>query len=273
MPDPSSNRPLLLVGAGKMGAALLGGWLDGGIDPESVVVVDPDPPPDSRQLLRKAGVSVHSAPPSGLVAMVVVLAVKPQMMDAVLPVIRDAVGADTTVLSIAAGTPLARLEGGLGSVGIVRSMPNTPAQVGRGITVAIGNERVRPEARELIDRLLGSVGEVAWLDDEGAIDAVTAVSGSGPAYVFLLAECLAEAAVEAGLPRDLALRLARGTVEGAGELLYRSEMTPTELRRNVTSPGGTTAAALTVLMGEDGLEALLKKAVAAAKRRSEELAG
>lgn len=256
-----------------MGAALLGGWLDSGVDAGAVVVIDPQPPPESLALMKDAGVAVHATPPPDLAPLVVVLAIKPQMMDAVLPVVRPLVGAETLVLSIAAGTTLARLETGVGPVAIVRSMPNTPAQVGRGITVAIGNAGVTTAGRALVDRLLGAVGEVAWLDDEAAIDAVTAVSGSGPAYVFLLAECLAEAAVEAGLPPDLALRLARRTVDGAGELLYRSQMTPTELRRNVTSPGGTTEAALEVLNAEDGLGSLLKKAVAAAKRRSEDLAG
>jgi pyrroline-5-carboxylate reductase len=269
----SSADPLVLVGAGKMGGALLAGWLDGGLDPQAVVVVDPSPPPDSAALLAEAGISLLAAPPSEVVARVVVLAIKPQIMADALPRLRSLVGPRTTVLSIAAGTTLAALEAGLGPAAIVRSIPNTPAQVGRGITVAVANARVGEADRELVHLLLEAVGEIAWVDEEAKIDAVTAVSGSGPAYVFLFAECLAEAAVAAGLPSELAQRLARATVEGAGELLHRTDLSPAELRRNVTSPGGTTAAALSILMAKDGLAPLMERAVAAAKRRSEELSG
>jgi pyrroline-5-carboxylate reductase len=165
------------------------------------------------------------------------------------------------------------LEAGLGPTAIVRAMPNTPAQIGRGITAAVANPRVTPAAKALVTALLEAVGEVVWVEDEALIDAVTAVSGSGPAYVFLLAECLAEAGVEAGLPPEIAARLARATVAGAGELLNRSELPHYQLRRNVTSPGGTTAAALEVLMGEDGLGPLMRRAVVAATKRSRELSG
>jgi pyrroline-5-carboxylate reductase len=222
-------------------------------------------------MLEAAGIAAAAAPPPGVTAGIVVLAIKPQIMGDALPGLRAMIGAETTILSIAAGTTLANLEAGLGPAAIVRAMPNTPAQVGRGITAAVANQRVSPEARALVTDLLKAVGDVAWVDAEAQIDAVTAVSGSGPAYVFLFAECLAEAAIEAGLPPELAARFARATVAGAGELLYRSDLPPATLRTNVTSPGGTTAAALGVLMAEDGLGPLLARAVAAAKKRSEEL--
>ncbi|MCC2112529.1 MAG: pyrroline-5-carboxylate reductase, partial [Hyphomicrobiales bacterium] len=201
-------------------------------------------------------------------------AVKPQMMAAVLPGLRHLASAATVVVSIAAGTTVNTLRAGLGpDVAVVRAMPNTPAQVGRGITAAYAMPEVTLAQRSVVARLLEAVGGIVWLDDEAEIDAVTAVSGSGPAYVFLLAECLAEAGVKAGLPADIAARLARDTVSGAGELLYQSDLDPATLRKNVTSPGGTTAAALEVLMGPDGLAELMQKAVAAAAGRSRELAG
>ena len=267
--DPAS--PLALVGAGKMGGALLSGWLERGLDPQAVVVIDPAPPEDSAAMLSLAGIVPRAAVPEGVTAKVVVVAVKPQIMGKVLPGLRPLLGPETVVLSIAAGTTLTSLEAGLGAAAIVRSIPNTPAQIGRGITGAVANPRVDAAAKTLVTGLLEAVGAVVWVDRESDIDAVTAVSGSGPAYVFLLAECLAEAAAALGLPAELAGRLARATVEGAGELLYRSELSPAELRRNVTSPNGTTAAALSVLMAEDGLGPLMTRAVAAARKRSEEL--
>jgi pyrroline-5-carboxylate reductase len=269
----SAGAPLALVGAGKMGGALLQGWLDRGLDPKSVLVIDPSPPADSAAFLTKVGVKSLGAPPVGATARVIVIAVKPQIIAKVLPGLRPLIGTDTIALSIAAGTTLASLEAGLGSAAIVRSIPNTPAQVGRGITAAVANPRVTAGARALVTVLLEAVGEVVWVADEALIDAVTAVSGSGPAYVFLLAECLAEAAVAVGLAPDVAAQLARATVTGAGELLHRSELSPAELRKNVTSPTGTTAAALAILMGEDGLAPLMTRAVAAARKRSEELSG
>lgn len=256
-----------------MGGALLAGWLEGGLDPRAVIVVDPAPPDDSRAFLERAGVTVDEKLRSGTSALAIVVAVKPQMMAAVLPTLRPLVGSGTIAVSIAAGTTLANLESGLGPMAAVRSMPNTPAQVGRGITAAVANGRVGVDGKGLVTSLLEAVGDVVWLDDEALIDAVTAVSGSGPAYVFLLAECLAEAGVEAGLPPDIAAQLARATVAGSGELLRRSDLPAGQLRKNVTSPGGTTAAALEILMGEGGLAPLLKRAVAAARKRSEELSG
>ena len=269
----SPKSPLVLVGAGKMGGALLKGWLDGGLDRKVVVVVDPAPPGDSAAVLAAAGIRALPAPPKGIKAKVIVVAVKPQIIAGVLPGLRPLVGRGTITLSIAAGTTLANLDAGIGEGAIVRAIPNTPAQVGRGVTGAIANDHVARAGRALVNRLLEAVGEVVWVDDEDLINAVTAVSGSGPAYVFLMAECLAEAAVAAGLDEASAARLARATVTGAGELLYRSDLPAGELRKNVTSPKGTTEAALKVLMAKNGLGALMKKAVAAARKRSRELSG
>ena len=262
----SPSQPLALVGAGKMGGALVAGWLERGLDPLAVVVVDPSPPPDSAAILAKAGIASAPAPPN-IVARVIVVAVKPQIIGGVLPDLRRMIGPATVVLSIAAGATLANLEAGLGPAAIVRSIPNTPAQVGRGATAAIANLRVDAAGKALVTALLEAVGVVAWVDDEALIDVATAVSGSGPAYVFLLAECLE------GLPPELAARLARATVSGAGELLQQSRLSPAELRKNVTSPNGTTAAALAILMSDSGLAPLMRQAVAAARQRSRELSG
>lgn len=274
-PDPaalSAAAPLLLLGAGKMGGALLAGWLDGGLDASDVIAVDPSPAPEVAAFLAARGVRHETAVPDDLTARVAVVAVKPQTMGAALPALKAALGAESLVVSIAAGTTLAAFAGAFGEQPVVRAMPNTPAQVGRGVTVCVANALVEDADRALAEALLAAVGSVDWVGDEALIDAVTAVSGSGPAYVFLLAECLAEAGVKAGLPRPLAERLARGTVSGAGELLYRSELPAETLRRNVTSPGGTTAAALAVLAAEEGLPRLMTQAVAAAAARSRELA-
>lgn len=269
----TADRPLVLVGGGKMGCALLGGWLADGLDGAAVMVIDPSPPNDLARTIADAPVSVHSAPPAGLTPSVLLLAIKPQMMAAVLPTLAPLVAPDTLSISIAAGTPIATLEAGLGGGAIVRVMPNTPALVGRGVNVCVGNLKVGETQRAVVDRLMAAVGSVSWIDDEALMDAVTGVSGSGPAYIFLLAECLAQAGIDAGLPADLAEKIARETVTGAGELLHRSPEKAETLRKNVMSPGGTTVAALEVLMAEDGLQPLLTKAVAAATRRSKELAG
>jgi pyrroline-5-carboxylate reductase len=266
------QRPLVLVGAGKMGGALLAGWLANGLKPQAVRVIDPEPSAESAAFLSGAGIEAHAVPPMGVEARLMVIAVKPQVIASVLPNLKMMAGEKTIVVSIAAGATIAQLEAGLGPAAIVRCMPNMPAQVGRGITAAIANAAVDDKGRALTGRLLDAVGETVWVEDEAMIDAVTAVSGSGPAYVFLFAECLADAAVDAGLPREIAAKLARATVVGAGELLHRSDLPPDELRRNVTSPKGTTAAALEILMAENGLAPLVKKAVAAAQARSRELA-
>lgn len=265
---------LILVGCGKMGGALLEGWLERGIDAATVIVVEPNA--EAARPAIKRGVAVVSDAEdleSGMAPRVVVFAVKPQMMDDVVPEYARFVRSGALFLSIAAGKTLAYFEERLGGGAIVRSMPNTPAAVRRGITVACANADVDAGQRDLADELLRAAGEVAWVEDEGLLDAVTALSGGGPAYVFLLVECLAEAGIEAGLPAELSERLARVTVAGAGELLHRSAEAAATLRRNVTSPGGTTAEALKVLMADDGWQPLVTRAIAAATARSRELAG
>ncbi len=263
---------LALVGAGKMGGAMLEGWFSLGLDPQNVVVIEPKPADDIVALSMK-GVALN--PPPGAISNIgtVVLAVKPQVAADVMPAAAGLTGAGTLVLSIMAGKTLGFLQNALPNAAIVRAMPNTPAAIGRGVTVAVPNAAVTADQKRRAHALLAASGTVEWIGDEGLMDAVTAVSGSGPAYVFLLAETLARAGVEAGLPEDLAVRLARETVAGAGELLFRSTLDAETLRRNVTSPGGTTAAALDVLMADDGLGPLMRQAVAAATRRSRELAG
>ena len=263
---------LVLVGAGKMGGAMLEGWLEGGLDPDGTVVVDPHPSDALRELCAGRGVRLNPAavqPPEALV-----LGIKPQGLEAAGPSVAPLVGPGTLLVSIVAGKTVADLRGRLPGAGpVVRAMPNLPASIGRGATGAYASPEVTEGQREVATALLRAVGVVEWVGEEGLIDAVTALSGSGPAYVFHLVECMAAAGAAAGLPADLAQRLARATVEGAGELLHRSDLPPGTLRENVTSPGGTTAAALGVLMGEGGLEPLMREAVAAAKRRAQELAG
>jgi len=271
-----SGSPLIvLVGVGNMGGAMLSGWLAAGYDAKSILVIDPSPPENKRDLVMALGVRHERTPPAGMVADILVLAVKPQVFDAALAGVSDLAGPKTVVLSVAAGKPLAAIAAGLRRKGgpAVRAMPNTPALVQRGITVACANAEAGAADRARVDALLAAVGKVEWVDDEGLIDAVTAVSGSGPAYVFHLAECMAKAGVEAGLPEALAKKLARETVVGAGELMARSTEGPAQLRRNVTSPHGTTAAALGVLGQPGGLKDLMSRAIAAAKKRAGELAG
>jgi pyrroline-5-carboxylate reductase len=271
----SAAEPLLLVGAGKMGGAMLARWLASGLDAASVAVLDPYIEKGRREELKRAGAQVADAAEdlSGRTFRTLVLAVKPQSIAEVLPAVAPLAGPDTLVVSVVAGVRLERLAAAFPEAQpVVRAMPNTPAQVGMGMTVAVANGHVSSAQREVVDTLLGAIGKLAWVEDEGLIDAVTAVSGSGPAYVFLLAECLAKAGSEAGLPPALAEILARQTVAGAGALLADSPLPAATLRENVTSPNGTTAAALSVLMAEDGLQPLMTRAVAAAKRRSIELA-
>lgn len=266
--------PLLLVGAGKMGGALLEGLVAQGLDPRRVRVQDPAPSAEIADLLARHGIAAEPqvtalAEPPG----VIIAAVKPQVMDAVFPPVAALAGPGTLTVSIAAGRTLASFEAHLApGAAVVRAMPNTPAAIGRGITVCAPNAHVTEAHRQLCEALMAAVGEVAWVEDEALMDAVTAVSGSGPAYVFLLAEALEEAAVAAGLDAALARRLARATVSGSGELLARSDLDAATLRQNVTSPGGTTAAALAVLMADGGLPGLLKEAVLVGTGRSRELA-
>ena len=266
---------LVLAGAGNMGGALLAGWLDRGLDPARIVVQDPSPPPRIAGLLAKHGVRVVTELPRlGEPPAVLLMAVKPQVMEEVFPPLAAHAGKNTVILSVAAGRTIRSFERHLApGAAVVRSIPNTPAAVGRGITVATANAHVSAGQKQVCQDLLSAVGETAWVDDEALIDPVTAVSGSGPAYVFYLAECLAEAGVKAGLAPDLAAKLARWTVAGAGELLHRSDLPANVLRENVTSPNGTTFAALQVLMAKTGLQPVMTEAVLAASRRSKELAG
>jgi len=275
-PGTSALRELrghiLLVGAGKMGSALLQGWLALGISPEKLAVIEPQPSPEITALTGQ-GLHLNLPQPPDREIAALMLAVKPQVAPDVVLSLQSFVGSDTVVVSIMAGRTLRFLESGLRNAAIVRAMPNTPAAIGRGITVAVPNARVTPEQRELVHGILSAVGSVEWIADEGLMDAVTALSGSGPAYVFLLAEAMAQAGHAAGLPPGLAQSLARATVAGSGELLHRSALDPATLRQNVTSPGGTTAAALEVLMAANGLQELMTNAIAAAAKRSRELAG
>lgn len=268
------KSPVILAGAGHMGAAMLAGWLARGLDPRQVIIQDPVVRGAAALLQRTHGLRVEaSIAKLDLAPAVIVVAVKPQMMDDVFPALAKLAGPTTVVLSIAAGKSIASFEKSLlAHAAVVRAMPNTPAAIGRGVTGAVTNAHVSADQRALCDELLRAVGEVVWLNDESLIDAVTAVSGSGPAYVFLLTEALAQAGCAAGLDQDTALRLARATVSGAGELMNRSDVDPATLRQNVTSPGGTTAAALAVLMRPNhGLQDLLTEAVLAAKQRGREL--
>jgi pyrroline-5-carboxylate reductase len=261
---------VVLAGAGKMGGAMLSGWLAQGLAATSVVVIEPHPSDDIRALLAK-GVRLNPKPGDVGQVAALVIALKPQAFREAGPGLKPFAGPSTLVVSIMAGTTIAAITEVCGG-NVVRAMPNTPAAIGRGITVAVAANNVGAAQRAAADHLLRATGAVEWVEDEGLMDAVTAVSGSGPAYVFLLAEELARAGVEAGLPAALATKLARETVAGSGELLHRSDFSPATLRQNVTSPGGTTAAALEVLMGADGLQSLLIRAVAAATKRSKELA-
>lgn len=266
-----SPGSVVLVGAGNMGGAMLSGWLNSGVAGSSVSVIDPSVSEAMLQQIRGAGARHFAAPPEALSADVLFLAVKPQAMEMVLPPLRHLVSDRTVVVSVAAGTTLTFLESHLGEARMVRAMPNTPAMIGRGVTGAFANARVTDAQKAQVDALLKVSGPVEWVAKESDIDAVTALSGSGPAYVFHLAECMAEAGRKLGLPADLAMRLARETVAGAGELLHRSPETAERLRQNVTSPGGTTAAALFVLMAPDGMQPLFDRALAEARKRAEEL--
>jgi pyrroline-5-carboxylate reductase len=263
---------LLLAGCGKMGGAMLEGWLEQGLAPADLAVIEPNEA--SRPAVAGAGmVGSADAVPADFVPDIVVLAVKPQVMADVLPGLRRFAGSATS-LSIAAGKTIDSLRAGLGEAArVVRAMPNTPAAVRQGVTVCVAGPGVSAAARTRCASLLAAVGEVLWTEDETLMDAVTAVSGSGPAYVFLMVEAMAAAGVKAGLPPDMAMTLARATVAGSGALLRRSSEPAAQLRVNVTSPGGTTAEALKILMSDIGLQPLFDAAIAAATRRSRELAG
>ncbi|WP_343561956.1 pyrroline-5-carboxylate reductase [Kiloniella sp. b19] len=270
---------LMLVGCGKMGGAMLEGWLDDGLPPANVTIVDPaanKPEATWLSAWRDRGVLVveqAGAVPSGQTPDVVLFAVKPQVIDALISEYKEFAEQGALVLSVVAGKTISFFEEALGAqTAVVRTMPNTPAAVGRGMTVLCANALVPDRMKEQCAKLLSAVGETAWIEDEALMDAVTGVSGSGPAYIFHMAEALAEAGVAAGLPRELAVQLANATVSGAGELLRQSPDTPATLRQNVTSPGGTTQAGLNVLMhDEKGLVPLMTAVVDAAAKRSREL--
>jgi pyrroline-5-carboxylate reductase len=263
---------VVLIGAGKMGGALLEGWVSLGLDAARIAVLEPEPAASIEALVAR-GLRVNPDTAS-MRPDAILLAVKPQIAPDIMPKVAAVMSPSTVVVSIMAGRTIDFLANALPpGAAVVRAMPNTPAAIGRGITVAVANSRVSSAQRQLADGLLAATGVVEWIADETLMDAVTAVSGSGPAYVFLLTESLARAGEKAGLPAKLAMRLARATVVGSGELLHRSAIDPAALRQNVTSPGGTTAAALEVLMAPDGLHRLMERAVAAATRRGRELAG
>ena len=263
---------LVLAGAGKMGGAMLDGWLARGLKPKQITVIEPQPGKTIKALARR-GLKLNPKDKAAA-ASAIVIAVKPQTAPEALPPLAAYVDKSTLVLSIMAGRTVTFLERSLpAGAAIVRAMPNTPAAVGRGISVAFANARISPSQRKLASDLLAAIGKVEWVTEEARMDAVTALSGSGPAYVFLLAEAMANAGIAAGLPPALATRLARETVTGSAELMHRSDLDAATLRQNVTSPGGTTAAALDVLMGPGGFDHLLTQAIIAATRRSRELAG
>ena len=261
--------PVVLIGAGKMGLALARGWITGGLPPERLVLVDPAAGEAAKTFAETAGVRLLTSV-EGVLVHVLVLAVKPQVMLQVMREVLPSVGRQTLVISIAAGISLATLSAGLDTDRVVRAMPNTPAQIGRGVSGAVALE-VSNADRTIADLLLSTAGEVVWFEDEAKLDAVTALSGSGPAYVFYLVEAMAIAGMRQGLEAGQAMALARKTVVGAAALMEADSTPASVLRENVTSPKGTTAAALGVLMAADGLEALMDRAVTAARRRSEEL--
>jgi pyrroline-5-carboxylate reductase len=268
---PELPGPLVLIGAGKMGGALLDGWLNFGFDPGRIMVIEPQPTPAMSALgARGLHLNPNAAQLAGAAA--VVIAVKPHAAAEALAAAAPSIAASTVVVSIMAGRTLLSLANGLPrGCPLVRAMPNLPAAIGRGITVAVARG-ANPQQHKLAGDLLSATGTVDWIEDESLMDAVTAVSGSGPAYVFLLAEALALAGIEAGLPPELAEKLARETISGSGELLRQTNVDAALLRENVTSPGGTTAAALAILMGQNGLVSLMTRAVAAATDRSRQLA-
>lgn len=268
--DDINHRGLLLVGCGKMGSAMLEGWLRNGLTPNSIWVVDPNPSAWLSSLVDR-GLHLNAGMPEA--PSVVLIAVKPQIMGQALPQVAQYSGKDVLILTVAAGTTISTYEAAFGAdMRIIRSMPNTPAAVGRGITAIVGNAVATAADLDLAELLLSAVGRVVRLEREDQMDAVTAVSGSGPAYVFHLIEALAAAGEAEGLSPELAMTLARATVIGAGELAHQSKEGADQLRINVTSPGGTTAAALGVLMDpECGFPPLLKRAVKAAADRGREL--
>lgn len=267
----TSDKRILLIGFGNMGQALVRGWLAAGRPAAAIAAVDSNE--RARSAAAQLGIAAHESLPSGFDADVVLLAVKPNQLADVLQSCAPLAAGERVFLSIAAGKTIAQLQAALGAqTPIVRAMPNTPAAIGEGMSVLAANAAARPEQRALCGELLVAVGRVAWIDDEAQMDAVTAISGSGPAYVFLLIECLEQAGVQLGLGPELARELAAQTVAGAGAYARASDESAAQLRRRVTSPGGTTQAALAVLQSGAGLEDLIGRAAHAAAARSRELA-
>ncbi|MCA0399416.1 MAG: pyrroline-5-carboxylate reductase [Proteobacteria bacterium] len=265
--------PLLVFGAGKMGGAMLDGALKAGWPASLISVIDPHPSDALRNEAQRKGFALN--PTTQTPAKLVLLAIKPQMLDSAAAALATCVTPETVLVSVLAGKSVADLKARLPALSrIVRAMPNTPAAIGRGITGAYADNALAESEKTLVSALLKTTGRVEWLTSEAQIDCVTAVSGSGPAYVFFLVEALAKAGEQIGLPADLAMRLARATIEGAGELMFQETATsPATLRQNVTSPGGTTAAALEILMGPEGLEKLMAQTVKAAHARAKALSG
>ncbi len=262
--------PVVLIGAGKMGGALARGWIANGLPPGGLALVEPAPTPEIKSFAKSHGIALLARPPVKA-ARVLVIAVKPQSIGEVMQKAKVSVGEGTLVLSIAAGVTVAALSKGLGAERVIRTMPNTPAQIGKGMTGVFAGSGASAKDKSLARLLLRAAGDSIWVEDESLLDVVTAVSGSGPAYVFHLVEALAEAARDEGLDAATAMTLARQTIIGSAALLEADPAPAAELRQNVTSPGGTTAAALKILMGDKGLADLMKRAVAAARKRSEEL--
>ena len=271
--SPRLSGTLVLVGAGKMGGAMLEGWIKSGIPASRLIAIDPGVSDEMRASLASWGVQLNVPVDQINNAKVVLVAVKPQVLEDVLPGLVPLAVSNPLVISVVAGKTIATFEKHFGpATAVIRTIPNTPAAISRGITAMASNSNVSVSQQALAAELLSSIGEVVTVEQEADIDAVTAVSGSGPAYVFYLTECLTKAAEALGLPPAIATQLARATVAGAGELMRQSGTDASTLRKNVTSPKGTTEAALNVLMADNGLESLMKQAVKAACDRSRELA-
>ncbi|MCG8491707.1 MAG: pyrroline-5-carboxylate reductase [Sneathiellales bacterium] len=264
---------VLLVGCGNMGRAMLGGWIEQNVKPNDILVVDPST--QNLELAAKTGCRIFTSPlliEEGYQPDVIVLAVKPQVMEEVIPTYRNYVEKGALIISVAAGTRISLFEEYFGQrAAVIRTMPNTPAAVGRGMLVSCANTNVSAEQKSICDSLMSTIGTTAWVDREDLMDAVTGLSGSGPAYVFHMIEAMITAGIKAGLPEELATTMAKVTVAGAGELALSSTEDVAQLRKNVTSPNGTTAAGLDVLMENEALVKLMTSTVEAAKRRSEEL--
>lgn len=272
---PDLSGRLVLIGAGKMGTAMLQGWMEAGVTGDRVTIFDPAPPPETMAVIAQHSIS-HNPPLDGVDGVEAILvAVKPQMVDEVLPAMADLAKDNPLVVSVVAGKTIAAFRQHFGeTTPVIRTIPNTPAAVGRGITAMAASDGVSAKQSELATALLASLGEVVTVTDEALIDACTAISGSGPAYIFYMTECMTAAAMKLGLPADVAEQLARATVAGAGELMRATGTPAGILRENVTSPKGTTYAALQVLMAdEDGMKQLMIRATAEAEKRSRELAG